>query len=191
MKRFVCIGLSFALVMGMSATAGASANGRHGAHSKAKRCKRGKVFRKGKCRKPQIPPLVVPPAHSIVRATLSWDGPAYMSLQVWGAEGRAGYFPGEGGVLNEIPNAHYSGVAGAPGPGTETFVDDLFQGDYGSVPVPNGNRGFAFGECTDGSAGPEASHVTMMWLTSWGLVDRSSWTVNPSGAGRSCATMIN
>jgi hypothetical protein len=192
MKRPISIGLSFALVIAMSAAASASAQASHGTHSKAKKCKHGRVFRKGKCRKTRIPPLAVPSPHPIVRATLSWDGPAYLGMQVSGQQGRAGYFPGEGGVLNEIPNAHYSRGTGGPGPETETFTDDLFSGGYGSVPVPNGNREFGFGYCYQGSAGPGLSHVDYTWVTSWGLVNHRSWTIDPSGGAVTlCATFIN
>jgi hypothetical protein len=193
MKRLVCIGLSFALVMGMSATGDASANGRHGGHSKANRCKHGKVFRKGKCRKVKLPPaLGMSSPHAIVRATMTWDGPALLGMQVTGEQGRAGYFPGEGGVVNEIPNAHYTRGTGGPGPETETLTDDVFWGDYGSVPVPNGNRPFSFGYCYQGSAGPEPSHVTYTWVTSWGLPREQTWTIDPtSPAITLCATFIN
>jgi hypothetical protein len=195
MKRLaVIIGLGLALGLGGGAVAQASSGHHHHPVAK-KKCKDNWTFREGKCRrvKPrEIPPPVLPSPHSIVRATLSWDGPAYLDMQVGGQQGRSGYFPGEGGVLNEIPNAHYSRGTGGPGPETETFIDDLFSDGYGSVPFPNGNREFGFGYCYRGSAGPEPSHVDYTWVTSWGLVDHQSWTINPPDwLGTSCATFVN
>jgi len=197
MKRLAVIGLVLALGLSTCAVAQASSGPHHpvGKHKKKKKCKANRTFRKGKCRRvkqPKVPPLALPSPHSIVRATLSWDGPAYLGMQVSGQQGRAGYFPGEGGVLNEIPSAHYSRGTGGPGPETETFTDDLFSGTYGSVPVPNGNREFGFGYCYQGSAGPGPSHVDYTWVTSWGLVDHRSWTIDPSGGAVTlCATFIN
>jgi hypothetical protein len=197
MKGLV-LALMLVLTLGLASVTSASAPVGHAASPKAKKCKHGWILRKGKCRKktaPSVPTFVPPPSpppHALVRATLNWDGPALLWLQVWGTQGRAGYFPDDGGVLNEIPNAQYSGDSGGPGPRTETFTDDLFQGDYGSVPNPNSNREFTFGECSSGSAGPESSHVTMTWVTSQGLVNHQSWTFDPSVyVGRSCVTLIN
>jgi hypothetical protein len=187
------VALALALTVGIGASASASEGGPAvPAKAKKNKCKHGKVFRKGKCRKAKIPPLAVPSPHSIVRATLSWDGPAYLGMQVSGQQGRAGYFPSEGGVLNEIPNAHYNRGTGGPGPESETFTDDLFSGGNGSVPFPNGNRSFGFGYCYQGSAGPELSHVTYTWMTSTGLVNHQSWTIDPTAdAITLCATFVN
>jgi hypothetical protein len=193
MKALAVIGLSLALGLGGGAVAQAS-SGHHHPVAK-KKCKHGWTPRKGKCHRVKpgpIPPLTPAPPHSIVRATLSWDGPALLGMQVSGQQGRAGYFPDEGGVLNEIPNAHYSRGTGGPGPETETFTDDLFSGGYGSVPFPNNNRGFGFGYCYQGSAGPGTSRVTYTWVTSWGLVNHDSWTIDPSGGAITlCATFNN
>jgi hypothetical protein len=188
MKRLaVIIGLALALGLGGGAVAQAS-SGHHHPVAK-KKCKAGRTFRKGKCRRRvTIPPpgtsLASP--NSIVRASLSTDGPAYVWMQVTGQQGRAGYFPGEG-VLNEIASAHYSGGAGGPGPETDTFTDDLFYGGYGFIYYPSpGNRGFSFTFCEHGVAGPDPVHVQYMFVEANGLVDRFSWTLTPGSSVHSC-----
>ena len=188
MKRLACIGVSLALVIAMSAADGASATVRHGTHSKAKKCKHGKVFRKGRCRHLNIPPPLggSRPPNSIVRASLTTDGPAYVWMQVTGQQGRAGFFPGEG-VLNEIPNAHYSGGAGGPGPETDTFTDDLFYGGISYIWYPSpGNRGFSLTICENGTAGPDPVRVHYTFVEANGLLDQWDWTLNPASYGHSC-----
>jgi hypothetical protein len=194
MKALAVIGLSLAL--GLGGVAGAQASSGHHHPVAKKKCKHGWTPRKGKCRRvkaPPLPPQAPPSPSSIVRATLTWDGPARLWMQVTGQQGRAGYFPGEG-LLNEIPNAHYEGGMGESGPRTETFTDDLFYGGYGFTYYPSpGNRGFGFTECYGGTSGTDPSHVSFTWVGATGLVSHDSWTITPPAGPETtgCATVIN
>jgi hypothetical protein len=173
--------LTLALTVGFVGAVAVSDGAAHAAAAKAKKkCKKGHVFRKGKCRRVKLPGRGTLPPNSIVRASLSWDGPAYFDLQIADAEGRrAGYYPGEG-ILNEIPNAHYSGGPGGPGPETDTFTDDLFYGGPGYIWFPSpGNRGFAVTVCNHAYNGPAPVHVTFMKVEANGIVDSNEWTQMP------------
>jgi hypothetical protein len=178
------------LMFALTAASGASANASEGGHAvpakakkkkKKKKCKKGRVFSKGKCREVKIPAVGTPQPNSVVRASLSWDGPALFDLQIADAQGRrAGHYPGEG-VLNEIPNASYSGGAGGPGPETDTFTDDLFYGGPGSIYYPSpGNRGFAVTICDHAYGGSAPVHVSFTQVEANGLVDQSQWTITGS-----------
>lgn len=194
MKRFVgTLGVAVAVLMGVSAPASAAHANPHPKKSK-KKCKAGRTFQKGKCRRVSVVPPALPGPRgprSLVRATLISDGPASLWLQVTGVQGRAGYFPSEGGTLNEIPNAHYSGGANPYGPGTESFTDDLFYGDYGSIWVPSpGNRGFSFTRCYGGTDATGPSHVSFTTVDRNGIVQQASWTIPPASGPQvtGCAT---
>jgi hypothetical protein len=192
MKGFaVVVALILGVTVGLAGVATASKQASHAVAAKTKKkCKGGRTYRKGKCRRrgtfPPLPGTTPASPNSIVRASLSWDGPANVWMQVSGQQGRAGYFPGEG-VLNEIPNAHYSGGTGGPAPETDTFTDDLFYGGYGFIYYPSpGNRGFSFTFCENGVAGPDPVHVQYMFVEANGLVDRFSWTLTPGSLVHSC-----
>lgn len=111
-------------------------------HKKKKRCKKGRVFSRGKCRGVKIPSPTPPAPNALVRATFSWDGPALMRLIIEDAEGRQAASYNDGNS-NEIPDTVFTGEGG-PGPHTDTFTDNLFYGTYGAIPFPNpGNRNSA------------------------------------------------
>jgi hypothetical protein len=194
MKRLAWIAMVvLALVVGSAITT-ASAHPGHATAAKAKKkkCKKGHSFRKGKCRRVLTPPPPIPrpttrPPNSIVRASLTLDGPASVWMQVKGQQGRAGFFPGEG-LLNEIPSAHCScGGSRDSGPRTDTFTDDLFYGGYGFINYPNpGNRGFGFTFCENGASGPDPVRVDYMWVEADGLVDHGGFTLTPGDLVHGC-----
>jgi len=195
MRKLAALGLIVLLSLGGAQMVNASPHDATSAASPKKKCKKGLVRKKGKCRRKWKLPAR-PPASpiSIVRATLSWDGPARLWIQVAGQHGRAGYFPGEGGVLNQIPNAHYAGGMGEPGPRTDTFTDDLFYGGYGFTIHPSpGNRELGFTTCYGGTSGTDPSHASFTWVTASGLVNHGSWTITPPGGPEvtGCVTYIN
>jgi hypothetical protein len=185
--------LMLVLTLGLATATRASEPNGHTVTAKAKKkCKKGRTFRKGKCRKVKVPQMGAPHGpNSIIRASLSWDGPALFDLQVSDGQGRrAGHYPGEG-ILNEIPNAHYSGGGGGPGPETDTFTDDLFYGGVGFIYYPSpGNRGFAVTICDHAYGGPDPVHVSFTRVDVNGVVASSQWTVQPSGGpvATGCAT---
>jgi hypothetical protein len=195
MKRLVgVLGVALIASIAVGAVASASAAGPHPAKAKKKCKKSGWIRKKGKCvRLTPPPPTPSQPQgpHPFVRATLTWDGPASLWLQIQGSQGRAGYFSGEG-VLNQIPDAYYSGDTGGPGPRTETFTDNIFSGGYNTVPIPNSNRSFSFTYCHGGS-GATPSNVTLETVGANGVVNRGSWTIPPSSGPQptGCATLNN
>jgi hypothetical protein len=190
------VALALALAVG---TAGiASASGPTGpvavkAKPKAKtktkkKCKRGKVFRKGKCRAPKIRALPPPSPRSLVRGRLSWDGPASLALVVTDAQGRQA-----NDFANEIPDTDFR-VEGGPGHYTEIFTDHVFYGDYNVTYHPSpGNRQFSYTTCYYGSPTSEPTHVDFMWVAASGLTSHRTWTITPPPGPEvtGCATWIN
>jgi hypothetical protein len=180
-----------AVLVCLSAPGAASADP-HPAKPK-KECKAAWVLHKGKChrRKTRRPPPAKPV--SLVRASLTWDGPANLWLEIRGSEGRAGFFS-EQGVLNEIPNALFVRHGDPGGPGDETFTDNLFYGGYGWTYWPSpGNRNFTYTICDNPPDGTEPIHASLMTVGANGGVSQSSWTITPQPGPQpsGCATLIN
>src|SRR5262245_26676169 len=110
MKRLAYIAVVCLLVLGVGgATTASGADNAGRTKSAKKRCKPGKSFRKGKCRRLATPWPDNSP-RDFVRATLSWSGPGNLDLMVKDAQDRvAGWGFSLGFFANQIPSATHQG----------------------------------------------------------------------------------
>jgi hypothetical protein len=151
--------LMLVFAIGLATTASASDRIGQAAAAKAKKrkCKKGLVRRKGKCRHPVRTGWADTSPRHAVRATVSWQGDANVDLIVLDTEDRrAGYSAAAGGVVNEIPDATHQGDV--TGGGTETFVDHIW------YPNPSlaRSRGFIFEVCARQVAEPVTATLTFL-----------------------------
>lgn len=171
----LAVALTFALAPGGADRAMARTVGK--TKTQKRKCKKGRVFRKGKCRHrlPAAVPIDLSP-RDLVRATLTWQGDANLDLVVRDDQGRvAGYSASAGAVVNEIPNATQEGDVPAGG-GTETFVDHIWRPPF-YLPTPN--RGFYFGAC--GRDVNEAVSATMTFIGAFGSTATTTEQFEPAG----------